>query len=259
MLNLKDLKSYYSLNTEIHDINILKEYLQYKILEIIFDSRIGHKLSFIGGTALRIIYNTSRFSEDLDFDSFDLLKTEFKDVSEIIQAKLELEGYKVEIKSHVENKTFHYYIKIPDLLFVNNLSSHKNEKIFIKVDTEPQGVNYKPESKLMDKFNILTYVNVTPIDILLSMKLHAVFSRKRPQGRDFYDVLFLCSKTKPNYNFLKQKLDISNSKSLKEKLLVKCKELDFNKLVKDVEPLIFTSNELKKVLLFKDFIKQAEL
>lgn len=257
MLNLKDIKSFFT-TTEGHDTDILKEYLQCKILEIIYSSKIGGKLIFIGGTSIRIIYNIQRFSEDLDFDNFNLTKREFEETSETVKKELEKEGCKIEIETLSKDKTFHYYIKIPDILFENALTPHKNQKILIKVDTEPQGFIYKPEQKLLNKFDIFTHINVAPLDILLSMKFNAVFNRKRTQGRDFYDIVFLTSRSKPNYDFLKEKLNIKNRNELKEKILHKCKELDFKKLVKDIEPLIFNSKDLKKVLYFEDFIKSSE-
>ena len=258
MLSLEDLESYYPVNLRSFKKNILREYLQFKILEIIFDSSIGAKISFIGGTALRIVYNTQRFSEDLDFDNFNLSKEEFEKVAAEVKQKLQLEGYKVDIQTVTEKKTFHCKIRVPDLLFENRLSAHANEKILIKVDTEPQGFKYNPDKKILNKFDITTHINVTPADILLSQKISAVFKRKRTQGRDLYDMVFLSSLTKPNYEFLDLKLNIKSKEKLKEKLLTKCKELDLNKLAKDVEPLVFASKDVKKIILFNDFIKEVD-
>lgn len=259
MLNLSDIESYFPENVRTFKENILREYIQCKILNIIFSSKIGEKISFIGGTALRIIYNTERFSLDLDFDNFNLSEAEFIEASEIVKSNLELEGFKVEIQTLTEKNTFHYYIKFPGILFDNKISPHINQKTLIKVDTQPQGFNYKFEKKLLKKFDILTQINVAPIDVLLSMKINAVFSRKRIQGRDFYDIIFLCGKTKPNYEFLNLKLGIKNQKELKQSLLEKCKELNLEQLSKDIKPLIFNSNDIKKVTLFKDFVKEVEL
>ena len=64
--------------------------------------------------------------------------------------------------------------------------------------------------------------------------------------------------TKPNYNYLKEKKGIKNSKDLKNLLLSECKELDFEELAKDVQPLVFNSRGLKLIKLFPDFVKQAE-
>ena len=259
MLSLSDLEKHFPDNVKGFRTNILREYIQYKILEIIFDSKIADSLSFIGGTALRILYNTSRFSEDIDFDNFNLPEKDFFEVSKLVKSRLELEGFKVEIETAQRHNTYHYFIKFPNLLYQNKLSAHATEKILVKVDTQEQGFNYIPEKKLLKKFDVLTQINTTPIDILLSMKINAIFTRKRVQGRDFYDIASICGRTKPNYAFLKQKLDISSSKQLKDRLLKKCEELNFNKLEKDVEPLVFNPNELKKIILFKELIKQAEL
>src|SRR3989344_9051219 len=77
--------------------NILREYLQYKILEIMFASEYAAKLSFLGGTALRIVYGNSRFSEDLDFDNFGLNKDDFDDLAQNVRLGLDALGLKTEI------------------------------------------------------------------------------------------------------------------------------------------------------------------
>ena len=69
MLSLQEIEKYYPEKLKKFKRNILREYLQYKILQIIFNSEYANKLSFLGGTALKIIYDNSRFSEDLDFDN----------------------------------------------------------------------------------------------------------------------------------------------------------------------------------------------
>src|SRR3989338_4828547 len=214
MLSFSDLKKDFADGVKGFKENILKEYIQCKILEIIFDSKIASNLSFIGGTALRIIYNTNRFSEDIDFDNFNLSEKDFFEVSELVKNRLQLEGFNVEIQTLSRHNTCHYYIRFPGLLYQNKLSTHVTEKILIKVDTQSQGFSYVPEKKILKKFDVLTQINVAPIDILLSMKINAILARKRTQGRDFYDVAFICEQTKPNYDFLKQKQNISNSKQL---------------------------------------------
>ena len=89
MLSLPEIEKYYSPRERAFKKNILREYLQYKILQIIFNSGYSGKLSFMGGTCLRIIYNTGRFSEDLDFDNFGLEKEEFITLSTIVKKELE--------------------------------------------------------------------------------------------------------------------------------------------------------------------------
>jgi predicted nucleotidyltransferase component of viral defense system len=40
----------------------------------------SENLSFIGGTAIRIVYGSQRFSEDLDFDNFGLTFEQFENL-----------------------------------------------------------------------------------------------------------------------------------------------------------------------------------
>jgi len=79
MLIFEDLKKYYPESVwQNHPESVLKEYIQYELLESIFKTKDSVNLSFIGGTAIRIIYGSYRFSEDLDFGNFGLSFNDFK-------------------------------------------------------------------------------------------------------------------------------------------------------------------------------------
>ena len=174
----------------------MREYLQYKILEIIFNSKIAGNLSFLGGTALRIIYNNTRFSEDLDFDNFGLSQKEFTLLSKEVKNGLIKQGYKTEIRN-VFKGAYRCYVKMPKILFNSDLSGFEEEKIMIQIDTMPHNFKYKPDRKILNKFDIFTQINITPPDIVLSQKIYAILNRKRAKGRDFFDVIFLLQKTRP--------------------------------------------------------------
>ncbi|NMB47388.1 hypothetical protein GYA01_00940 [Patescibacteria group bacterium] len=77
-------------------------------------------------------------------------------------------------------------------------------------------------------------------------------------GRDFFDIVFLISQTKPNYEYLKKKLDINNGDELKKVLLSRTLKLDFNELAKDIEPFLINTGESKRVLLFREYIQSVE-
>lgn len=58
----------YSQNNKKLTETIIKEFLHYEILKILHkSSKTKESLVFQGGTALRLCYNGTRFSEDLDF------------------------------------------------------------------------------------------------------------------------------------------------------------------------------------------------
>lgn len=252
MLDIEQIESFYPEYLRAFKRNLLREYLQYKILEAVFDSKFGKKLCFMGGTAIHIIHGNTRFSEDLDFDNLGLMKEEFEQLANLIQKRLNLEGYKVEIKN-VFKGAYRCYMRIPDILFENGLSKHREEKLLIQLDTEPQEFRYVPEKVIINKFDVFLRINVVPMDILLAQKIYAIFKRRRAMGRDFYDAAFLFGKTKPNLSYLQLKLKIKDMADLKNKLLAKCSNL--KNLAKDVEQFLFNPSDSKKVLFFYDYIK----
>ena len=70
MLSYNSIQSAYPISLHSKGRFIIREYLQYKLLEIIYTSIFATKLIFLGGTNLRIVHGNQRFSEDLDFDIF---------------------------------------------------------------------------------------------------------------------------------------------------------------------------------------------
>ncbi len=254
MISINELKEYYP-DLKGFDRSILREYLQYKILDIIFKSEIGHKLSFLGGTAIKICYNSMRFSEDLDFDNFDLSKDDFDKLSLIIQKELSLEGYDVEVRN-VFKRAFRCYIKIPRILYENNLSNMEDEKILIQVDTLSHNFKYVPNDFLLQKFDVFRNIRLTPIDIIASQKVGAILGRKRMKGRDFFDIVYLLGRTDFNFEYLNYKLKIENKEQLKEKLLGVVDNLDVNELLKDVLPFLIKSDDKERILSFRQYIEQ---
>lgn len=258
MLSLQQIEQQYPDALKSFKRNILREYLQVKILEIIFASPYASRLSFLGGTALRIVYRNSRFSEDLDFDNFDLKDTDFDGLASAVVRGLELQGLTVEMNT-VKKGAYQCNIRLPGILFSNNLSTHHDEKILIQIDSAPHHFAYTPDTKIINMFDVFSEIFVTPQDILLSQKINAIFSRKRAKGRDFHDVVFMLSFTKPNYGYLSQKFDIDNGEKLRKKIIAVTADFDFKELARDVQPFLFKPEDARKVELFRDYIAQASL
>jgi len=253
MLELSKIESFYPEHLRCFKRNILREYLQYKMLATIVSREEGRKLCFMGGTAIHIIHGSSRFSEDLDFDNQGLSEKGFSLLVGIIQRHLALEGFSVETSVSFKG-AFSADIKITDLLFEAGLSGYKEEKILIKVDAEAQNFKYEPQRALINKFDVSAGISAVPLDMLLSQKFYAILNRKRAIGRDFYDCMFLAGKTSPNYGYLKAKANISNINQLKSAVLVICRKLNFKQLAKDTAPLVFLPEDSAKIALFPEFI-----
>jgi len=258
MLDFKQIKMQYPESLQGFERAILREYMQYKILQGLFDSNLASWISFLGGTALRIVFGNHRFSEDIDLDHFGLRSDDFKILIENVIRLLELEGFNVEVSQTAE-AAFHCLIKFPEILFEYGISPLPEEKIRIKIDTVAQDYEYEPEIKIINKFDVFTQIRVTPMSLLLSQKIYIAVNRKRAKGRDFYDISFLLAQTTPDYSFLKTKMEINSPEKLREWMLSQIKGYDFGALAEDVAPFLINQEDVKRVKMFKEFWKQVEL
>jgi hypothetical protein len=258
MLDLQQIKNEYSEQLQGYERAMVREYLQYKILQAIFESKQASHVSFLGGTALRIVHGNSRFSEDIDLDNFGLSWQAFGELAQSVKLFLELEGFLVETNL-VAKDAFHCDLKFPELLFQQGLSPLQQERILIQLDTVAQGYDYPPEVKILNKFDVFTEIRVTPLNILLSQKIFTAVNRKRPKGRDFYDITFLFSKTKPDFGFLNHTMGITSPEILRQELLLKIADFNFDALAEDVAPFLITKEQVKRVSKFKEFWKQVEM
>lgn len=259
MLELSQIKKFYPETLQGFERLIIREYLQYQILQLIYNGPHSEKLTFLGGTCLRIVHGNQRFSEDLDFDNRNLSEAEFGEVSANLQKELIELGYEIEIQSVIRG-AYHCYVKFPNLLFQKGLSGHTNEKVLIQLDTEPQDYVYQPTEVIINKFDVFEKISSTPLPLLMAQKCYAVLNRKRNKGRDFFDLAFLMSlQVKPDMTYLKKKLDVTTADELKIRLLNKCKNLDMKTMAQDVEPFLFIPGDIKKVLYFEELLAAYKL
>ncbi|HNQ68839.1 MAG TPA: nucleotidyl transferase AbiEii/AbiGii toxin family protein [Bacteroidales bacterium] len=233
---------------------MIKEYIQLMILEYLSTSPFIKKLTFIGGTNLRLVKGIDRFSEDLDFDCKDFSENEFIDMSEKVLLFLKRNGLNAEFKSS-ENKKLKAYrsnIYFPGLMFQLGLTAHREERFLIKIESQDQKVLYKPVTANIKGCGFYFPFPVPPDGVLCSMKLSALLSRSK--GRDFYDAMFLLQQTVPDYDFLQVKVGISNLKELKKALLHLISTVDLKHKAKDFEHLVFHESGTKKILRFNEFV-----
>lgn len=255
MLDIKQIESFYPEHLWPFKKNLLREYLQYKILEAIFESPMADKLTFMGGTCIHIVHGSPRFSEDLDFDNPGIGRQDFEALSYKVKKILELQGYTVELKNMYQD-AFRAYLRFPGLPYNSGISGHRDEKLLIQIDTEPQEVQYNPDKFMLNKFDVFSRINIVPVDILAAQKIFCIFNRSRPMGRDFFDVVFLLGKAEVNFDYLTRKMSIRNKTELRNRLLLRCAQLDFKRLAKDLEPFVYSKKEVNRVLMFPDFIQQ---
>ena len=136
MLTLEQIKGYFEEPlVKKNPKGVLVEYLQHELLDSLFKNKEAALLCFIGGTAIRILQQGQRFSEDLDFDNFGLTSVQFEKALQKTCRDLEMKGFLVEYRT-VEKGTYHCYLRFPEILYTAGISPHAEEKILIRIDTE---------------------------------------------------------------------------------------------------------------------------
>jgi predicted nucleotidyltransferase component of viral defense system len=249
MLSLSEIKKHYTDKENNSPQLVLKEYLQYKILGIIFQSQYGDKLFFMGGTAIRIAYGSDRFSEDLDLDNYGLTEDNFKNLADYIKRELERDGLKVEFRNTFQN-VYHCYLKFPGILFENKISPLRDEKIIIRLDSFSAKILNNANVQIISKADVFAEIRVYSKELILAQKIEALFNRKRSKGRDVYDVVYLFSFVEPNYEYLNDKLEISNKKELIGRMKKLFSQNDLKLLAQDVKPFLIDSRKTIQIEKF---------
>jgi len=258
MITIEQIKNYFPLQVRGNAVfykHILKEYLQLMILDYLSSTYYIQKTVFIGGTNLRLVKGIDRFSEDIDFDCKDFSENEFMEMTDNIILFLERSGWRVETKDKSSSKlrAFRRNIHFPELLFDMGLSGHKEERFLIKIESQDQSINYTPNIVDISGCGFFFPFPVPSDGVLCSMKIAAMLARSK--GRDFYDLMFLLSQTKPDYDFLSKRCGISNLKEFKEATKERLKSVDLKVKQRDFEHLLLNKANSEKILRFGNFVK----
>lgn len=233
---------------------MLKEYLQLLILDHLAATPYISKVSFIGGTNLRLIQGIDRFSEDLDFDCKDLSEQEFLAMTDSVVQFLRQNNIEVETRDKPNPRltAFRRNLFFPQMLFNLGLTGHREERLLLKIEAQDQGVQYQPVVANVNKMGFFFGIQVPPLDVLCAMKFSTILTRQK--GRDFYDAIFLLSKTKPNLDFLQEKSGISTMDELKVAMTERLKVVDLNQKKLDFMHLLFNESNADRILQFPEVV-----
>jgi len=257
MIQIEQIRNYFPAQIRqysIFDKHILKEYLQLMILDYLSSTPNIRKMTFIGGTSLRLVKGIDRFSEDLDFDCKDLSKDEFIEMTNGVVQFLERSGLRVETKDKDNPKltAFRRNIYFPELLFDLGLSGYKEERFLIKVETQDQEIAYPQVITHVRGCGFFFPFPVPSDGVLTSMKIAAMLARAK--GRDFYDLMVLLAQSEPDYDFLSKRCGVNDLHELKQATIELLKTVDLKKKQKDFEHLLFNKANSGKILRFGEFV-----
>lgn len=181
MITLAQLKPFAKLfNT--NDATVFREYLQFLFLSRLYMYSKTQQIIFKGGTAIHLIFQAPRFSEDLDF-TVVMPETEFLDVLTRTFSTLENEG-RISFKERktLTGKRFLLSASLPDSTLKSfiNLDFSFREKVF-----EIENYFLKPDYPVIFK----SEVSHMSRDEIVSEKIRAILHRQK--GRDIYDLWYL--------------------------------------------------------------------
>ena len=232
MLNIENLEKF-TKQAQTSFMNVAREYCQHLFLSYLYRQRGSEKLLFKGGTALRIVFRSPRYSEDLDFTGIDIKDKEIENIFTNTLSDIENTGIKVEI---VESKnTTGGYLGIA-LFNVYGI----NIQIQIEVSLRNKG-GAKGIRALIDNDYIPAYTLVhLAMNDIIEGKLQALYSRKKP--RDFFDYFFLLS---GNYSTVKEKDNLQKVLNL-----IKDEDINFRSELKKFLPASHATylKDFKKIL-----------
>ncbi len=183
-----------NLPTPLQARNAAREYLQARILGAMQRAGAMIPLAFHGGTALRFLYATARYSEDLDFAlEKDESQYDFRGYLRAIQGELSAEGYALELKVS-DHKTVHSaFVRFPGLLYDLALSPHPSEALAIKIEVDTNPPAGAGLTTTVVRRHVLLQLQHHDRASLLAGKLHAILQRPYLKGRDLYDLLWYLS------------------------------------------------------------------
>lgn len=180
MLNQKQI-SQLAVKWQTSELNVLREFIQHRFLSCFYQKRQSQNILFKGGTALRLIFNSPRFSEDLDFSASKVTIRHIEDIITGTLSDLEKESIPAEL-TEAKTTSGGY------LSSVNFKINQRAIPLTLEISQRKSGIKGQ-----------LVYVNpelCPPYSIwhlaleqLVSEKIQAAITRQKP--RDFFDIYYL--------------------------------------------------------------------
>ena len=164
--------------------NVVREYCQHLFLSYLYQNPGSEKLLFKGGTALRIILKSPRFSEYLDFTGAGITHKEIEELFTNTLANIEKTGMTVHVTEATQTTGGYLGIAVFEAYDI---------KINVQMEVSlRKSKGFKKTRGLITSNYIPAYtlVHLSVDDIILG-KLQALTARHKP--RDFYDYFFLLS------------------------------------------------------------------
>lgn len=189
--------------------NVSREYIQNLFLRSFYTKEGSENFLFKGGTALRIVFKSPRFSEDLDFSGYKNGGT-YEKVLENVLFDLSSEGLDVDIEE--SKATSGGYL-------ANIIVNFEGEKIIIKNQISFRDRSEKKLENILISSDIVPSYNIFLLhrSIIVAEKINALIERAKP--RDFFDLHYILA----NHDLRKE---IVITENMREKIISKINSQD---------------------------------
>lgn len=165
---------------QTNELNIRREYYQHLFLSYFYQQPSAGKVYFKGGTALHILYQSPRFSEDLDFSS-PLADKKIEQL--VVSALAEIEREGIETDFTEAKRTSGGYLAI--LVFKTG-----TDQVTVQLEISRRGGKKRRAVTTISSDFVPAYtVSHLAQEQLVAEKIEALLARGKP--RDFYDLYFM--------------------------------------------------------------------
>ncbi len=230
--------------------NILKEELQFYVLNFIYHHPEYNNWIMYGGSALRICHDLDRMSVDLDFEVTRKVDEPFlnelkNEIGEYFKNTYDLDSELLNIKITTD-RGLRLCFNIGDSVGINIHS----KQVIVKIDLNHFTATKTTIERIPINRNQLSFVIKTyNMSSLMASKIAAILLRGQrggvdgilyeEKGRDIYDLLwYMNKKIMPDLDYLKAKdIDMANLRELFDKLTLKMNKVNNTNLKNDLSPL----------------------
>ena len=246
--------------TPVQGRNVVREYLEARILGFLQREGAMIPLAFHGGTALRFLYRSPRYSEDLDFalertpGDYDL-----RAYLLTIQRRFAGEGYTVDVKANDQRVVHSAFVRFAGLLHELALSPHRDQVFSVKIEVDTKPPAGAVLATTLVRRHVTLHLQHHDRASLLAGKLHAILQRSFLKGRDVYDLLWYLSDSDwppPNLTLLNNALRQTGwtgpaltSDSWRETVGNRLRSVEWRGVVSDVRPFLDSSADAELLTL----------
>jgi predicted nucleotidyltransferase component of viral defense system len=174
---------------------VIREEAELIVLKELFASPFYDRLVFKGGTALRLVYGSFRFSEDLDFSITK--QTGFSDFRRAIERLA-----KKDERFSIKDLAAKYYTYLAQ---IRVKESWRESAFSIKIEVSRRVVQGQPSDyvNMLAKSpatNVAVMVRTFTLEKMLAEKFKAIKERKMP--RDIFDIWFISQKINQPFDLI---------------------------------------------------------